>query len=108
MAKLADLKRHWKMSMQALIMRAYELKTITESQRRYLFINVAKRSGSRIHEPLESEIPVEQPHLFYRLIHQHLELLGYSIHELAQLMFVKDEDVFRAQYLRERRLRIVQ
>src|ERR1019366_9937990 len=45
MAKLADLKRHWKMSMQALIMRAYELKTITESQRRYLFINVAKRSG---------------------------------------------------------------
>ena len=107
MAKLADLKRHWKISMQALIMRAYELKTITESQRRYLFINVAKRGGSRIHEPLESEVPMERPYLFERLIRQHLEMLEYSVSELAQLLFFEDEDAFRMQYLGERRLRLV-
>ena len=64
MAKLADLKRFWKVSMAALIMRAYELKTITDSQRRYLFINVSKRSGGRLHEPLESEIPPNSRNCF--------------------------------------------
>jgi Zn-dependent peptidase ImmA (M78 family)/transcriptional regulator with XRE-family HTH domain len=107
MAKLADLKRFWRVSMAALIMRAYELKTITDSQRRYLFINVSKRSGGRLHEPLESEIPPEQPQLFQRLIRTHVEELGYSVPELLRLLFISDEQQFRNQYLGEKRLRLV-
>lgn len=108
MAKLAALKRHWKISMQALIQRAYELKTITDSQRRYLFINVVKRSGSRIHEPLESEIPLESPSLFTRLLHQHLDELGYSVNDLAHMLFFKNADALKCEYLGERRLRLVE
>src|SRR5207253_274668 len=38
LAKLVQLKRIWKVSMAALIHRAFELKTITEAQRKYLYI----------------------------------------------------------------------
>jgi Zn-dependent peptidase ImmA (M78 family) len=106
MAKLAELKRYWKVSMQALIQRAYELKTITNSQRRYLFISVAKRSGGRVHEPLESEMPREHPELFSNLIRKHLEELGYSIPDLLKFLFM-DEDELGTDYLGERRLRLV-
>ncbi len=106
MAKLAELKKHWKVSMQALIMRAFELKTITDSQRRYLFINVAKRSGGRIHEPLESEVPRESPELFGNLIRTHMQDLGYSVPDLLRLLFMEEEEL-KADYLGEQRLRIV-
>ena len=107
MAKLAELKRIWKVSMAALIQRAYELKTITDSQRRYLFINVAKRSGGRIHEPLESEMPIEQPQVFDGLIKTHVDQLGYSARQLADLLFFDEEQEFRNEYLGEQRLRLV-
>lgn len=106
MAKLAMLKRHWHVSMQALIQRAFELKVVTESQRRYLFINVAKKTGSRIHEPLESEIPLEQPLLFRSLMDKHTGL-GYSIPELANLMLYRDLEEFRTQCLGEKRLQLM-
>jgi Zn-dependent peptidase ImmA (M78 family)/DNA-binding XRE family transcriptional regulator len=106
MAKLAMLKRHWRVSMQAIIQRAFELKVITESQRKYFFINVAKKTGSRIHEPLEGEIPVEQPRLFRNLMDKHAGL-GYSVPELARLMLYADMDEFRSQCLGERRLQLM-
>ena len=106
MAKLAMLKRHWKVSMQAIIQRAFELKVITDSQRRYLFINVAKKTGSRIHEPLEGEIPIEQPQLFRSLMDTHTGL-GYSTDELAHLMLYRDVDEFRTQCLGEKRLQLM-
>jgi Zn-dependent peptidase ImmA (M78 family)/transcriptional regulator with XRE-family HTH domain len=107
MAKIADLKRYWKVSMAALIMRAYELKTITESQRKYLFINVAKRSGGRIHEPLESEMPLEEPQVFDRLIKTHVHDLAYTPGQLSNILFFDDEQEFRNEYLGEQRLRLV-
>lgn len=105
MAKLSMLKRHWQISMQALIQRAFELKVITDSQRKYLFINVAKRTGSRIHEPLESEMPIERPTLFASLMDRHTGL-GYSTAELAQLMLYSDVEEFRSQCLGEKRLQL--
>jgi Zn-dependent peptidase ImmA (M78 family)/transcriptional regulator with XRE-family HTH domain len=107
MAKLADLKRHWKVSMAALIQRAYELQTITQSQRKYLIINVAKRSGGRIHEPLESEMPLEQPQVFDRLIKTHIDTLGYAPKQVSDLMFFDNEQDFRSEYLGEQGLRLV-
>jgi Zn-dependent peptidase ImmA (M78 family) len=56
LAKLAQLKKIWNVSMSALIQRAHALKTITWSQRRYLFMALAKR-GQRTREPIETERP---------------------------------------------------
>ena len=57
LAKLVQLKRTWKVSMAALVERAYALKTMTENQRRYFYINMARR-GYKMHEPAESEFPL--------------------------------------------------
>ena len=107
MAKLADHKRHWKVSMAALIQRAYELKTITDAQRRYLYINLTRRSGTRLHEPFEGDIPREQPQLFGRIVRQHLTDLGFSIRELSRMLFFAKEDEFRTEILGERSLKLV-
>lgn len=107
MQKLADHKRHWKVSMAALIQRAFELKTITDAQRRYLFINLTRRSGTRLHEPFEGDIPREQPRLFGRIVRQHLTELGFSILELSKMLFFGNEDEFRIEILGERSLKLV-
>lgn len=107
MGKLADLKRQWKVSMAALIQRAYDLGLLTEHQRRYMFINVVKKTGSRLHEPLEDEMPREEPALFNRLVRVHLNELGYSPSEMATLLFYEDEDKFRNDFMGERKLRLV-
>jgi Zn-dependent peptidase ImmA (M78 family) len=107
MAKLADHKRHWKVSMAALIQRAFELKTITDSQRRYLFINLTRRSGTRLHEPFEADVPREKPQLFGKIIRQHLTELGFSVRELAKMLFFENESEFRADILGEQNLRLV-
>lgn len=106
MAKLAELKRIWKVSMQALIERAYQLKTITDYQRRLFYMNLNRR-GSRLHEPLENEYPPERPNLFTELLRAHLQSLGYSIRELALLLFMTNEPRFRVELLGERGLSLV-
>jgi Zn-dependent peptidase ImmA (M78 family)/transcriptional regulator with XRE-family HTH domain len=49
---LARLKTRWKVSIQALIVRARELSVITDQQYKYLFAQLSAR-GWRIHEPIE-------------------------------------------------------
>ncbi len=104
--KLIELKGEWNVSMAALIQRAYELKTITEAQRRYMFINMS-RNGWRLREPPETDVPVEHPELFPRLLQTHLNELGYSVRELSTLMFVQNEAEFRTTYLTPKGLRLV-
>jgi Zn-dependent peptidase ImmA (M78 family)/DNA-binding XRE family transcriptional regulator len=107
MAKLADLKRIWKVSMQALIERAFQLRTITEYQRRLFYINLNRNGRSRIHEPLENEYPPERPQLFAKMLKTHLQELGYSIKQLMILLFMTNEQRFRAEILGERGLSLV-
>jgi Zn-dependent peptidase ImmA (M78 family)/transcriptional regulator with XRE-family HTH domain len=104
--KLIELKSEWNVSMAALIQRAYELKTITEAQRRYMFINMS-RNGWRLREPAETDVPIERPELFPRLLQTHLGELGYSLRELSTLMFVRNENEFRETYLAPKGLRLV-
>lgn len=60
--KLHDLKRHWGVSMQALIERAYRLETISATQRTS-FYKKFSRLGWRTHEPVSDELEPEQPRL---------------------------------------------
>jgi Zn-dependent peptidase ImmA (M78 family)/DNA-binding XRE family transcriptional regulator len=80
-AKLADLKRHWKVAMQALIYRARTLETITERQRRSWFMRFNKL-GYRKTEPVD--IPHEEPTLIRRIIDFHRDQHGYTDAELSR------------------------
>lgn len=62
LGKLQDLKRLWAVSMQALIERAFHLKTIAPSDRTRLYKQIGAR-GWRRAEPLSGELPPEHPNL---------------------------------------------
>ena len=62
---LAKLKLRWGVSMQALIMRAYNLRIITQRQSRYLFTQISAQ-GWKVNEPVE--LAIELPHLVRSII----------------------------------------
>jgi Zn-dependent peptidase ImmA (M78 family) len=104
-AKLAQLKKIWKVSMAALIQRAHDLKTITENQRRYLFMALSKR-GHRLREPIETDVPIERPLRVRLLVKSHCEM-GFSTQDLMKMLFLSDECEFESVYLGTRQLRVV-
>lgn len=90
--KLGHLKRYWKVSMQALLMRANDLNTITSNQYRYLWTQMGKL-GFRLNEPID--IPEEPPQLLRESIEIHLQELGYSNAELKRMLYLSDEEYKR-------------
>lgn len=94
LTKLALLKPHWGVAIQALLMRAGQLGQITERQRRYLWMQVSA-AGYRTQEPLP--IGVETPSLISELIQTHLEDLGYDDTNLSKLLHLELAE-FRSQY----------
>jgi Zn-dependent peptidase ImmA (M78 family) len=94
LAKLASLKPLWKVSMQALLERAYNLNKITSNQRQYLWRQISK-SGYRTKEPVE--ILVEKPKTIYELIEFHQNDLGYSQAELSSLLRITTSE-FQRKY----------
>ncbi len=107
MAKLAELKRYWRVSMQALIERARQLKTITEYQRKLFYMNLNRNGRSRLHEPLEHEYAPERPELYRRMVKTHLHELGYSVKEIATILFFGKEQAFIDEFLNSDGLRLV-
>ena len=95
--KLGGLKREWKISMQALITRAYHLGTITDRQRRSMYVRLSK-AGYRIREPETLDPPVEKPGKMAQLAQSHLDELEYGRTELGDLLAIGDED-FRKNYI---------
>jgi Zn-dependent peptidase ImmA (M78 family)/transcriptional regulator with XRE-family HTH domain len=91
--KLADLKRHWKVAMSALVYKASTLKQITPRQSQYLFMQLSK-AGYKTREPAELDIPIETPVLLKQLINIHLNDLNYSINELATILNLEEEELF--------------
>jgi Zn-dependent peptidase ImmA (M78 family)/DNA-binding XRE family transcriptional regulator len=93
--RAAELKSYWKVSMQALIHRAYSLGEITESQYRRLFTQLSKM-GYRLKEPYA--IPAEEPSLLKDLIDVHLHQHNYTIPEMSRLLYLC-QDEFLSEYL---------
>lgn len=96
--RAADLKIYWRVSMQALIMRAYNLDRISKIQYRRLFTELSKR-GYRKKEP--QMIVPEEPTIYSRLIDIHLESFGYSKKELSHMIYL-DELEFENMYLSQK------
>lgn len=64
---LAQLKLKWRVSMQALAVRAKELRIITERQYYHLFEQIG-RLGYRVAEPENLAVPIEKPRLLRQLL----------------------------------------
>jgi Zn-dependent peptidase ImmA (M78 family)/DNA-binding XRE family transcriptional regulator len=60
LSSLAVLKPRWRVSIQALIRRAYDLHLVAERQYRYLFEQVSVK-GWRVKEPPNLDVPIEKP-----------------------------------------------
>jgi Zn-dependent peptidase ImmA (M78 family)/transcriptional regulator with XRE-family HTH domain len=106
--KLAALKQRWKVSMQALIQRAYQLGVISDRQRRSFFMRFGQL-GYRKSEPVD--VPPERPALLSQVMQVHQRDHGYSVAELSEAANML-EDEFRTRYLMEptpgrSRLRVV-
>jgi Zn-dependent peptidase ImmA (M78 family)/DNA-binding XRE family transcriptional regulator len=86
---LANLKRYWKVSMQAILVRANRLGEITNNQYRYLWMQMAKL-GYKLQEPID--IPQEQPSLLSELIKLHIQEYGYSDEELKCILYLSDDE----------------
>ena len=96
--KLGGLKREWKISMQALMTRAYHLGVISQGQRRAMYIRLSK-AGYRTREPETLDPPMEEPSGMAHLAIRHLDDLGYSRRELCDLLAIGEPE-FRKLYAR--------
>lgn len=101
---LANLKLHWKVSMQALIMRAFALGAITEGARKNLFAMFG-RYGYRRNEPVTIER--EEPVLVEQTIQTYLTDLGYSAPQLREVLLTKNSEFLGKAATTGRGLRIV-
>lgn len=82
---LAQLKKKWKVSMIALLYRADDLGLITPNQKRYL-LQQFNQLQIRRREPLELDIPVEQPTLVKRWIAEYRAKAGLGMVEMSALL----------------------
>jgi Zn-dependent peptidase ImmA (M78 family)/DNA-binding XRE family transcriptional regulator len=103
LGKLARVKTYWKVSIKALIYNAFQLKLITPSQYRGLNVNYSKAGYSK-GEPFPIE--VEEPRLLPRMIDYHMRELGYSLADMAKLLFLEPHEVQR-RYLGRPQLHVV-
>ena len=94
--KLAELKRYWKVSMQAILVKAYkQLSLLTQNQYHYLWKQMSYL-GYRKKEPVF--IPLESAHLVREIIDLHLNDLEYSKSELSTLLNITEKE-FDTLYL---------
>ncbi len=80
--QLADFKRYWKVSMQAIAYKANESGLIDNYTS---LIKTMSSLGMRKREPSELDPPIEKPTLLYALINMHLNQLDYTLLEVSKL-----------------------
>lgn len=101
LARLAVLKKYWRVSMASLLFRAKALGTITPNQARYLWVQMSQ-AGYRLREPVELDVDGEIPHLLHELIAVHLHELGYTTEDLHQILKLEPDEMV-AEYLQSPR-----
>lgn len=87
---LASLKPRWKVSIQALLVRAATINYLTKSQSVYLWMAISQ-AGYKKKEPPSLNIPPEQPKLFKAVVNAHLTELEYSKEELVEVLNTSEE-----------------
>lgn len=100
LAMLARLKKHWRVSIQALIIRARTIGRIGERYQRMLFAQLSSQ-GMRKQEPVV--IPREEPSLMAELVDFYVDNLGYSFPELADALCIEVQEL-REMFCPERKI----
>lgn len=90
--RLAQLKLRWKVSMQAILMRAKSLGVMKDSYYKFMMMKLSQ-AGYRKVEPYDQDIPRERPALFERLIRVHKVDWGYSDEDLASMLHTTVESL---------------
>jgi Zn-dependent peptidase ImmA (M78 family)/DNA-binding XRE family transcriptional regulator len=85
LSDLADLKRFWRVSMQAIMYKASASKIITANNYKSLMQQISKY-GMRIKEPLELEPPKEKAQILLYMINLHLNELDFTESELSKVL----------------------
>jgi Zn-dependent peptidase ImmA (M78 family)/transcriptional regulator with XRE-family HTH domain len=80
---LIEVKRRWKVSMQAIVMRGKTLGIFDDNQVTYFYRQLSERGFSRTHEPLDGELQVESPSLFSRAAKMLVELGKVTLLDLV-------------------------
>jgi Zn-dependent peptidase ImmA (M78 family)/transcriptional regulator with XRE-family HTH domain len=91
---LAALKPEWRVAMQAVAMRAKKLGFLNENQARYIFQQISAR-GWRTREPSELDFPIETPTVMRAIIRNHVDVLGFSLRDLCNLVPVHEREFLR-------------
>jgi Zn-dependent peptidase ImmA (M78 family)/transcriptional regulator with XRE-family HTH domain len=81
--RLAALKPYWRVSMQALLFRAQELKKVTARAAQFLWIQMAPY---RRQEPPELDLMPEAPTLLQEILDLHRNTFGYGLPEFAKML----------------------
>jgi len=105
LSKLLDLKKYWKVSMRAIVVRARKLNTITQNQYKYLLIKMNKEYGAKS-EPYV--VPEERPSLIQEMINLHYEGLGYTENELSSFLSINVDELKEIYFNERKNLRILQ
>jgi len=92
--KAAALKSTWKVSMQALIVHANRLGSISDNQYQYLFRQLSMK-GYRTCEPCP--IPPEEPEMFRDIVEFHQKKLRWGIGDISEFLG-ESEEAFREKY----------
>lgn len=88
---LAQLKKKWKVSMQALLYCASDLGLLTDNQKRYI-IGQFNALKIRRREPVELDVPIERGHLLRNIITQYRTKQKMSIKEIATFFCLNQEE----------------
>ena len=99
---MLKIKKFWKVSIKALIKRAFDLKMITDHQ--YKILSIQYNKAFKTGEP--GDVPLETPSRLKAAVRYHLDHLGYTVADLAKLLCFREEDVSRV-YVGRPRLSIV-
>lgn len=91
LSKLANLKQVWKMSMAALLVRANRVKAISDRKYRYLWTQMGKK-GYKKQEPLELNVPKEEPKIVDKLINLHIDKLDYDHESLSKAVHLNKNE----------------
>jgi Zn-dependent peptidase ImmA (M78 family)/transcriptional regulator with XRE-family HTH domain len=83
--KLADLKRYWKVSMQAILVKAKSLGMVTDNQYKYLWRQMGAL-GYRTTEPVT--IAGDQISMLKELVNMYVKDFGYTKEELAKTLYL--------------------
>jgi Zn-dependent peptidase ImmA (M78 family) len=97
MDRLARLKLHWGISMQALLKRAEQLGLIQGSTVRYHWSQMAL-AGYRDQEPYDDQMQAEMPTLVAEILKTYLNELQYTEEELATHLLMLPSE-FRSEYV---------